>query len=406
MSKTWVCSGLDGSTGRKVSMKFTAASSSGAEQAAKSAGMIAPVVKEVGGLKRLASAEVGKKGNRKEIATTMRSLATTSDTLPLTDALPIARDGLPRRSGLRGVLEEIREDMLSGVASKVAFNRQSKHLGAAVAAVFAAGSETGRLKVLLGGLAEELERAGRIRGQYVSALIYPCTVLLLIFGAVLVQGKVVLPQYEGMLIDAGAEPPLPMKAVLLFTDTLTGQFPYVAGTLLLVISFWMWLKSRPGPGNAIAQAKTRLPLFGKIAKNAAIATFSAQMGITLNAGIPVGDCLDLVKPSLRNPWMRSQVERVSKDVTSGVDPVAAFSKVSGAIGNVVPSLMKQSRGLPDPGDPWIAYGEALGQEVERQSKQMSVLIEPAVLLFGIGIVLVIALSSSLAMLEVYQGTGA
>lgn len=406
MSKTWVCSGVDGSTGRKVSMRFTAASKNGAEQAAKSAGMVAPTVREVGKLKKFANADVGKKGSRKEIATAMRSLATTGDTLPLPDALPVARDALSRRSGLRGVLEEIREDMLSGVDSKAAFNRQSKHLGAAVTAVFAAGAESGQMKVLLGGLAEELERAGRIRGQYVSALIYPSVVLFLIFGAVLVQGKVVLPQYERMLVDAGAEPPLPMKAVLLFTDTLTDRFHYVAGVLLLLIGFWMWLKSRPGPAEAIAKAKTRLPLFGRIAKNAAIATFSTQMGITLNAGIPVSDCLDLVKPSLRNPWMRSQVERVSKAVVSGVDPVVAFNHVSGAVGNVIPSLVKQSRGLSDPGDPWIAYGVALGEEVERQSKQMSVLIEPAVLLFGIGIVLVLALSSSLAMLQVYQGAGA
>ena len=406
MSKTWVCVGVNGSTGRKVSMRFTAASKNGAEQAARSAGMVAPTAKEVGRLKKLASADVTKKASRKDIATAMRSLATTGDTLPLTDALPVARDALSRRSGLRGVLEEIREDMLSGVDSKDAFNRQSKYLGPAVTAVFAAGAETGRLKVLLGGLAEELERVGRIRGQYVSALIYPCVVLLLILGAVIVQGKVVLPQYERMLVDAGAEPPLPMKAVLLFTDTLTGRFHYVAGVFLLLAAIWTWLKSRPGPAEAIARTKTRLPLFGKVAKNAAIATFCTQMGIMLNAGIPMSDCLDLVKPSLRNPWMRSQVKRVSKAVVSGVDAVVAFNHVSGAIGNVVPSLVKQSRGLADPGDPWIAYGESLGQEMERQSKQMSVLIEPAVLLIGIGIVLVLALSSSLAMLEVYQGAGA
>ena len=403
IDRSWSCVGIDRQTGKRSKIKITATSKTEAITAATDSGLVGVVAKEIKLSQRLLALQFGRAGSNKEVAIVMRALATTADTLPMVDALRNSTQGLPKKSRLRDIIDEIAGDIYAGQTVGAAFKKQVKHFGSAITGVFEAGSETGQMGPLLNELAEELERAGRIRGKYISAMIYPSVVMVLVIGSVLLQGKMVLPRYQIMLEEAGGSEPLPMKAVLLFTDIVTNRYLYVLGVFALLIGFWKWLRSRDQSALPIARTMLRLPLFGQIIRNSAVATFCIQMGIMQNAGVPMSGCLEMVKPAIKNAWMKRRLDDVHASVVSGLDPAKAFMSLEKDMGGVVPSLVKQSYGLALPGTPWLQFGGSIGEEVERKAEQMSVLIEPIMLLLAIGIVLMIGLSSALAMLQIYQG---
>ena len=77
-----------------------------------------------------------------------------------------------------------------------------------------AGEANGRLDVALARLAETLERAEALRQVVGSAMVYPAILLVIAVAVILMMLLWVIPQFEGLFSDAGAQLPFMTRMVM------------------------------------------------------------------------------------------------------------------------------------------------------------------------------------------------
>jgi len=120
-----------------------------------------------------------------------------------------------------GVAEKALGKRLEGLSGKV---RSGASLTQAFAAtscfpdfyigMIEAGEASGKLNAVLHRLADHLEAASRLRESLISAMIYPALVALTCLGSLCVFIGCVLPQFQSILVDAGAPVPFTAQALL------------------------------------------------------------------------------------------------------------------------------------------------------------------------------------------------
>ena len=400
---SWNCRGIDSSTGKRKTIKIEAATEMQALATARDRGLVGAEITSGGALGSVTSFSIGSKGKPKDVAIFIRAIATTADTLNLVDSIALAKTSLPKRSQLIEVVEEIEADIRAGVEIGVAFNRQGKHLGESTAAVFGAGSETGKLGELLTSLAEEMERAGRIQSQIISALMYPAYLSLLVAGMILIQAKMTFPNFITMIEEGGGTPPRVMTMVVDGVGWAEANLLGIAITLVVLLGTYIAFRGNQKFKISKARATTKTPLIGRITYDSAVSSFATQMGINLNAGLSMSRCMGLVSNGLKNAWLKTESDEVKRKIDAGVSPDVAIA-ASPAAGQVLPSLMRQSlSGLAMPGDPWTKYGEALGADVERRASRLTHILEPALVLVASLIVAAMSIITGLAISSLYQG---
>jgi type IV pilus assembly protein PilC len=261
------------------------------------------------------------------------------------------------------------------------------------------GEESGNLEKVLQRLTIQLEKEYEVRRRVVSALIYPSVIVsitvLMAVGIVLF----IMPKITKIFERFDFPLPLPTRMLIGFsrfvTDhTLLALFGTVAIVVGLVVIFKVkFLKP------FWHTVFLKLPVFGNILVFANVARLARTMNSLLQAGVPVAEGLKMTGDMLDNVLYKTVLEEVSEKVEKG-----------GGIGE---NLEKHEKLFPQLATKMIYIGEKTGslevttkhiaqlyeRDVENKTKNLSVLLEPFLLVFMAVMVGGIALS---IILPIYQ----
>lgn len=336
--------------------------------------------------------------NRKDLALFTRELATLVQAgLPLEQALQTLsslNQGAPMLRLSGDLLERIR----GGASLSDAMADKVEVFGALYINMVRAGEASGALDVVIGRLADYLERMAALRAYVISAMIYP--VILLGFSALslLILLTFVVPEFVPLFEDAGQS--LPWLTQLVFTVSSLFQQYWWLLLLLVTVTVWLMNKrlSEPAYRLRFDSGCLRLPYIGKVIKQMEMARFSRTLSTALGNGVPLLTGVRLVREVLYNRKMAAVIEAVLASLEQG-QSMAKPLKESG----VYPELAIQL----------IAVGEAGGQletmlakiadiyddEVQAGIKRLLTILEPALIL-GLGaLIALIIVSVLLAVLS-------
>src|SRR4030067_716277 len=217
-----------------------------------------------------------------------------------------------------------------------------------------------------------------------SALIYPLVLSIVGGAAVVVLLTFVVPKFTMIFYDMGGALPLPTIILLAVSNGLRHYW----GVILLFVPgvfFYLryYLKNESGRrwGDGL---KFKLPLFGKLYKEAAVANFARTFGTLLKSGVPILNALQIVKGTLRS-------ERLAEIISSVRDGVKK--------GRGISEPLKNSDFFPPLAIHMVIVGEETGRldemlfkiaerfdlEVRTTVKKLLSLLEP-VLILSMGIV--------------------
>jgi general secretion pathway protein F len=180
-----------------------------------------------------------------------------------------------------------------------------------------AGEASGNLEPVLHRLAEYLESMAKLAENLKSALIYPILVAITCLGSLGVFIGFVLPQFEGILIDAGAKVPFGVSAIL-------GTARFVGGWwwLLAILALGMFYVARqrlrrPEGRRAADRAILALPFVGTLVRKTITARFARTLGLLLQNGITLSAALAIARGTMTNSVMRDALDRVAVSVREG-----------------------------------------------------------------------------------------
>lgn len=255
-----------------------------------------------------------------ELATLLRA------GLPLVQSLDILRRRVPNPV-FRLALDDIYDKVRSGTSLSDAFEAQNLFPGVYTASLMA-GEKSGSLESVLRRYVAHIKVMLAVRGQVISALIYP--VVLCVLSAVVVGLIVfmVVPQFADFYDDfgSGAELPMSTQIVVAISESLAQSALLIFGTLaVLITTLVLWLR-KPSARRWMHRTILRLPYFGPLARKLATAQVSRTLATLLSGGIPLVNALDVGAKSVSNLAIADGLSQLSRQVREGSSLGGALTK--------------------------------------------------------------------------------
>ena len=309
-----------------------------------------------------------------------RQFATMIDSgLPLVQCLDIQAKQA-ENSTFRTELSTIKESVESGSTFADALKRFPNTFDDLYQNMVAAGEVGGILDTILNRLAAYLEKSDKLKRQIKSAMMYP---LITVFVSIVVVGVLlifVVPTFETMFADMGAELPQMTQMVVGMSRWIQGSWYLVGiGAFAFVWSFkWFYGTKR---GNiVIDKIMLKLPVFGDLLTKVAVARFCRTLGTMLSSGVAILEALDICSRTSGNKTIEHAIVNVRSAISEGrniADPLA------------------ESKVFPDMVCQMISVGEATGaldimlnkvadfyeDEVDQAVEGLTSMLEPMIMVF-------------------------
>ena len=334
-------------SGQEVKDEVQAPSSEEAVTKIRNLGLFPTKISEKAAARRVQAAA----GAQKKVSTPMgrvsaklltqftRQLSTLIDAgLPILRCMSILEQ--QQRPGiLRVTLRRVREDVEGGASLSEAMARNPKVFNRLYVNMVAAGETGGVLDTILSRLSDFLEKAQWLRRRVIGAMIYPIAVIVV--AALIVTGimMVVIPRFQTIFKDMGAELPTPTKMLLGMSKW------FVAGGWLVVLFaplgvFIIFRVMRLSRGGRMLgdQIKLKIPLVGKILSKTSIARFTRTLGTLIEAGVPILEALNITRNTAGNEVFARAIGEVHDSVREGetfADPLRASKVCDPIVVNMV-----------------------------------------------------------------------
>jgi type IV pilus assembly protein PilC len=302
--------------------------------------------------------------------------------------------GMPLLRGLRVLEEQEESRALKRVIGELALSIEGgSSFGEAVAMhprvfnrlyvnMVKAGEISGALEVTLGRLAEFMEKARKIKGKVKAAMFYPCAVLVVAIGILVLLMAYVVPRFQAVFEGLFEGRPLPAFTLFVMRISEAVQHHVVLGAgVLVALSAAFMLALRTDWGRwAFDRLKLVMPVVGPVFRKLAISRFSRTLGTLVSSGVPILQALNIVKDTAGNVVIGRVVAAVHDRVKEG-DPIAPGLKASWVFPAMVAGMVdvgEQTGALPEM---LMKIADNYEDEVDNAVNAMTSLLEPVMIVF-------------------------
>tara|TARA_B100000674_G_scaffold85467_1_gene59269 strand:+ start:195 stop:1373 length:1179 start_codon:yes stop_codon:yes gene_type:complete len=204
-----------------------------------------------------------------------------------------------------------------------------------------AGEAGGILEQVLDRVAQLLEERAKIRGQIIGAMVYPMIVLVLATTVSLGLLIFIVPRFQVMFEDMGAELPALTSFMLDLSKAITTLgFAIGAPTTIfaLVALFKRYYSTYKGR-LVIDKLILKIPLFGDLILRSEMASMCDTLATLVNSGIPIVDGLERCISASSNELTRRTLQQGIILVQQGQELNYALGR-SGMFPKLVISMIK------------------------------------------------------------------
>ncbi len=260
----------------------------------------------------------GRRIRPQDIAVFSRQLATMMAAgVPMVQGFEIVAGGQsnPR---MRDMLLDIKNAIESGSSLSEALGKYPVHFDELYTNLVAAGEQAGVLDTLLDEIATYKERIEEIKGKIKKAMFYPTAVIAVAVIVSLVLLVYVVPQFQLIFQDAGADLPAFTAMIISVSEWLQEKGYLVFIGIAAGVGSLLFLKKRSlAFAHFLDRVVLKIPVIGQIIHHSAISRFARTLATTFAAGVPLVDALDTVAGATGNSVYGKAVMRIKEDVSIG-----------------------------------------------------------------------------------------
>jgi type IV pilus assembly protein PilC len=292
---------------------------------------------------------------------------------------------------LQRTIYSLHEGVRSGMSLSAAMARSPKVFDQVYVSMVAAGEAAGMLIDTLVNLRDLLRKQIRMRSQLFGALIYPCILLTVAVGALIVLVTFVLPQFHKVFTDAGAELPAITHAVLSFSTVVNEAKFFILGGIAAVVGGFLWFRTTSTGRDALDRLKLKLPLIGRVYQLSLLARITRSLGVLVDSGLPLTDAVELTQATIKNVHYHRFFDALTGRILSGKTITPAFRE-SGLFRPDICQLVQTGEDTGRVGFVCKTVAEYLEEELSASVKIMTTLLEPAIIIVMAGMIGLVAVS--------------
>ncbi len=302
---------------------------------------------------------------------------------------------------LKYIIRDIKEKVNSGISLSEAFSDYSHIFRPLYVSMIRVGEESGELAPILNRLSKILENELATRRKIKSATRYPKMVISAIAIAFTVIVTFVLPKFIGMFKSFGAKIPLPTLILMKAEFFIVHYWEVMLA--LGVVGFFAFkrFKSTPFGKSKIDDLSLKLPVVGSLMLKIYISRTLRVLGFLYSSGISITDALNIIEKIIDNSVIRNAVKNIRESVETG-SPISQPMRKSGIFPGMVCDMVSVGEETGRLDEMLFKVSEYYDEEVDYAISNLSQAIEPILLIFIAGIVLILALGVFLPMWDMFK----
>lgn len=180
-----------------------------------------------------------------------------------------------------------------------------------------AGEAAGALPAVLDRLITIISHEHQVKSDIKSALQYPVTVVIALFGAFFFLLAYVVPVFAKIFASAKVELPLPTRIAVAMNHALVTYWP---GLLLGLfgVGLALYLYCRTEQGKVVRDGLfLSVPVIGVLFQKAAMSRFASIFAILQASGVPVLTTIDILVGTIGNAAIAKEFRRIQDLIRSG-----------------------------------------------------------------------------------------
>lgn len=332
-----------------------------------------------------------KKISHQEVLIFTRQLATLIGTgIPLIQALENVLSQTTNEN-FKITINDIVNSLKSGSTFSDALARYPKIFPNLYISMVKVGEAGGLLDKVLARLAELSTQDIDLRSRLRSVLIYPLVLAIVAFVIVNFVLVGVLPKFVTIFEASQASIPIPTRILLAISHILRSYWWLLAAAVVFALNRFNSYYRSPEGRLKVDTRVLRLPLFGPLVLRVMVCRFARSIAALTKSGIPILTALEVVENTISNRALSRMIANVRMAVSRGQSLTEPFA-ASGLFPPMVIQLINTGERTGRLDQMFEQIADFYEPEIEFTIRNLTSLLEPAMLLSMGAVVAFIALS--------------
>ena len=322
--------------------------------------------------------------------------------VPLSQGLDLLSENVTNKK-FSNCIDNISKDLGSGIDLSIAFQNYPRIFDPIIVGLIEAGEAGGILSKVLERIAILLEEQNKLKGQIAGALIYPVILLALALTVSLALLIFIVPTFEELFNDLGADLPA-LTQIMLDLSRLVTSIEFISITpiaVFLVLYFFRQYYSTKRGKLQVDTLVLKVPLFGDLILRSELASLSDTFSTLINSGLPITDALEKCIASSSNQVIKNSIIRSITFVKEGQLLSYSFS-ISNFIPRLFVSMLKIGEETGELSFMVEKIANFYKREVDEAVSTLTKLMEPAVIFIVAAIVGTIVIALYLPMFSMLE----
>ncbi|OPY75606.1 MAG: Type II secretion system protein F [Syntrophorhabdus sp. PtaU1.Bin153] len=314
-----------------------------------------------------------------------RQLATMiTSGLPLVQSLEILSNQI-EDNNLRGIVKEIKEKIEGGSRFADALMDYPKCFDELYVNLVVAGEEGGMLDTVLNRLAIYMEKIEKLKKKIKSAMIYPISIIVVAIGVVMVLLIFVIPVFEAMFKDMGAQLPVPTQIVVNLSRLVKSSVHYMIGAVIVAVFLFRRYYHTESGRRTIDRLILKAPVFGILALKSSVARVTRTLATLLSSGVAILESLVIVARVAKNKIIEDALVVARTRISEGRSMSQPLEE-SGIFPPMVIQMVQVGESTGSLDNMLNKVADFYEEDVDNLVSNLTALMEPMIMAF-LGIVL-------------------
>lgn len=300
--------------------------------------------------------------------------------LSMTRALEIL-EKQSKNPALNKILHGIAEDLNKGVTLSDAMKKYPKVFSGLFVPMIRSGEESGTLSKTLTEIGINLKKSYDLNKKVKSALMYPSIILIAIVLIGVLMMIYVVPTLTKTFKEMGTTLPKSTQFVIFISDALSNHLILlISAIFVLGILIYFSLKL-PITKRYLNFIILRLPMIGTLVKEVNTARTARTLSSLLSSGVDMSRALSITEEVLQNVYYKELIHKSIESIEKGESLSCSFKENTHLYPVMVGEMMEVGEETGKLSPMLLDIANFYEGEVDNKTKDLSVIIEPVLMVF-------------------------
>ncbi|MDE2030770.1 MAG: type II secretion system F family protein [Patescibacteria group bacterium] len=299
--------------------------------------------------------------------------------LPLTRALLVLQKQNKNQT-FNKILNSLIDDINSGNTLSDGMSKYPKVFSSLFVSMVHAGEESGSLPKSLSEVGLNLKKAYDLSKKVKSALIYPVIILCAIILIGVLMMIFVVPTLTKTFKDMGADLPASTKFIIWLSDTVSNHtILFLLFLLSIAAAIILFVKLR-ATQKYLDYLILRVPVVNNISKEVNTARTARTLSSLLSSGVDMSRALTITKEVVQNIYYKKLISQAITSIEKGSPLSASFKDNTQLYPVMMGEMIEVGEETGNLSKMLLDIANFYESEVDNKTKDLSVIIEPVLML--------------------------